>query len=54
MHGDQPLETRRVPIGGGDCGTLREVLRHPSVEKATQIDIDEMVTRYSEKYFPEL
>ncbi|WP_111655496.1 polyamine aminopropyltransferase [Isoalcanivorax indicus] len=43
-----------VIIGGGDCGTLREVLRHPGVEKATQIDIDEMVTRMSEKYFPEL
>ena len=43
-----------VIIGGGDCGTLREVLRHPGVEKVTQIDIDEMVTRMSEKYFPEL
>ncbi|MFZ5757403.1 MAG: polyamine aminopropyltransferase [Pseudomonadota bacterium] len=41
-------------IGGGDCGTLREVLRHPGVERATQIDIDEQVTRMSEKYFPEL
>ena len=45
---------RVVIIGGGDCGTLREVLRHPGVESAVQIDIDEMVTRYSEKYFPEL
>lgn len=43
-----------VIIGGGDCGTLREVLKHPGVKKATQIDIDEMVTRMSEKYFPEL
>jgi spermidine synthase len=43
-----------VIIGGGDCGTLREVLKHPGVEKAWQIDIDEMVTRMSEKYFPEL
>lgn len=43
-----------VIIGGGDCGSLREVLRHPGVEKATQIDIDEQVTRLSEKYFPEL
>ena len=37
---------RVVIIGGGDRGTL--LLRHPGVEKATQIDIDEMVTRYSE------
>ncbi|HQY49979.1 MAG TPA: polyamine aminopropyltransferase, partial [Thermomonas sp.] len=45
---------RVVIIGGGDCGTLREVLRHPGVEKAVQCDIDEQVTRMAEKYFPEL
>ena len=45
---------RVVIIGGGDCGTLREVLRHPGVVKATQCDIDEQVTRMAEKYFPEL
>jgi len=43
-----------VIIGGGDCGTLKEVLKHPSVEKVTQVDIDERVTRLSEQYFPEL
>ena len=41
-------------IGGGDCGTLREVLRHPGVERAVQCDIDEQVTRMAEKHFPEL
>jgi spermidine synthase len=41
-------------IGGGDCGTLKEVLKHPSIEQAIQIDIDERVTRLSEIYFPEL
>lgn len=41
-------------IGGGDCGTLREVLRHPGVEKAWQVEIDERVTRLSEQYFPAL
>jgi spermidine synthase len=46
---------RRVAIiGGGDCGTLREVLKHPEVEKAVQIDIDEVVTRAAEQHFPEL
>jgi spermidine synthase len=45
---------RVVIIGGGDCGTLAEVLKHESVEKVSQIDIDEQVTRLSEKYFPEL
>ncbi|MGD9888147.1 MAG: polyamine aminopropyltransferase [Halothiobacillaceae bacterium] len=43
-----------VIIGGGDCGTLREVLKHPGVERVTQIDIDEVVTRMAEKWFPEL
>lgn len=41
-------------IGGGDCGTLREVLKHPGVENAWQVDIDEQVTRLAEIYFPEL
>ena len=45
---------RVVIIGGGDCGTLREVLKHPGVEKVTQCDIDEQVTRMAEKYVPEL
>ena len=45
---------RVVIIGGGDCGTLREVLKHKEVEHATQCDIDEQVTRMAEKYFPEL
>jgi spermidine synthase len=45
---------RVVIIGGGDCGTLREVLKHPGVTSATQCDIDEQVTRMAEKWFPEL
>ncbi|HET6655466.1 MAG TPA: polyamine aminopropyltransferase [Gammaproteobacteria bacterium] len=49
-----PDPRRVVIIGGGDCGTLREVLRHPGVEHALQVDIDEAVTRLAEKYFPEL
>ncbi|MFZ7094993.1 polyamine aminopropyltransferase [Luteimonas dalianensis] len=49
-----PDPKRVAIIGGGDCGTLREVLRHPGVEKAVQCDIDEQVTRMSEKHFPEL
>ena len=45
---------RVVIIGGGDCGTLREVLRHDEVERAVQVEIDERVTRLAEQYFPEL
>jgi spermidine synthase len=48
-------DPRRVAIvGGGDCGTLREVLRHTGVQEVVQIDIDEQVTRLSERHFPEL
>jgi len=46
---------KRVAIvGGGDCGTLNEVLKHPEVEQVTLIDIDERVVRLSEVHFPEL
>ena len=59
MMAHAPLFTHPDPknvviIGGGDCGTLREVLRHPGVVTAVQCDIDEQVTRMAEKYFPEL
>lgn len=49
-----PAPKNVVIIGGGDCGTLREVLKHPGVETVKQIDIDEVVTQMSLKYFPEL
>jgi spermidine synthase len=49
-----PAPKRVAIIGGGDCGTLREVLRHPQIESAVQIDIDERVTRVAEQFFPEL
>lgn len=49
-----PDPKRVVIIGGGDCGTLREVLKHKGVERALQVEIDERVTRLSEQYFPEL
>lgn len=45
---------RVVIIGGGDCGSLREVLKHTSVQQVTQVDIDERVTRLAEQYFPSL
>lgn len=49
-----PKPDNVLVIGGGDCGTLREVLRHPEVKMAQQVEIDERVTRLSEQYFPEL
>ena len=49
-----PSPKRVLIIGGGDCGTLSEVLRHDAIESCTQVEIDEQVTRLSEQYFPEL
>lgn len=49
-----PKPQKVVIIGGGDCGTLREVLRHDTVSEAWQVEIDERVTRLAEEYFPEL
>lgn len=49
-----PAPRRVWIIGGGDCGSLKEVLKHPEVESAVQIEIDERVTRLAEQYFPEL
>lgn len=49
-----PDPKRVLVIGGGDCGTLREVLRHPGLEQVWQVEIDERVTRLSEIHFPDL
>jgi len=48
-----PNPKKVIIIGGGDCGTLKEVLKHP-IESVVQIDIDEKVTQLATKYFPEL
>lgn len=39
-------------IGGGDGGVLREVLRHPSVERAVLCEIDASVIDMCREYFP--
>jgi spermidine synthase len=49
-----PDPQRVLVIGGGDCGTLHEVLKHKTVTLAEQVELDERVTRVSEKFFPEL
>lgn len=38
-------------IGGGDCGCVREILRHECVERVVQCEIDERVTRVCNEYF---
>ena len=43
-----------VVVGGGDCGTLREVAKHSCIKNIKQVEIDQRVTELSEKFFPEL
>ena len=40
-------------IGGGDGGSLREVLKHRSVKRATMVDIDGDVVQASKDYLPQ-
>ena len=39
-------------IGGGEGATLREVLKHGTVEKVIMIEIDEIMVDVSRKYLP--
>lgn len=45
---------RVLIIGGGDGGTLEEVLKHPNVEQATLVEIDETVIAASREHLPEI
>lgn len=41
-------------IGGGDGGTLREVLKHEVVERVTLVELDSGVIEASKEFFPTL
>ncbi len=45
---------RILVIGGGDGGTVREALKHPSVEHVDLVEIDARVTEAARRFFPEL
>lgn len=49
-----PNPRKVLVIGGGDGGTVREVLKHPEVEQVTLVEIDEMVVEKCKEYFPEV
>jgi len=40
-------------LGGGEGATLREVLRHPDVQRCTMVDIDGEVVALSKRFLPE-
>lgn len=54
-----PLNSHPAPkeiliVGGGDGGSVREVMKHPEVEHVTLCEIDEKVIEVSKKYFPNM
>jgi spermidine synthase len=40
-------------VGGGDCGIAEEVLKHKTVRRLTQVEIDASVVEFSKEHFPE-
>ncbi len=40
-------------VGGGDCGIAEEVLKHKTVERLTQVEIDPAVIEFAKEHFPE-
>lgn len=49
-----PNPKKVLVVGGGDGGAIREILKHPSVEKAVLCEIDEDVIIECKKYLPEI
>jgi spermidine synthase len=47
-----PKASRALVIGGGDGGTLQQVLQHPNIANATLVDIDRKVVETCKRYFP--
>ena len=45
---------RVLVIGGGDGGIAREVLRHPGIERVTQVEIDGEVVEICKEHLPAL
>ena len=43
---------RVLIVGGGDGGSLQQVLRYPSVTEAVVCEMDRQVVDYSRQYFP--
>src|SRR3954471_20502639 len=40
-------------VGGGDCGIAEEVLKHRTIVRLTQVEIDAAVVEFSKEHFPE-
>jgi spermidine synthase len=40
-------------VGGGDCGIAEEALKHKTLVRVTQVEIDAAVVEFSKEHFPE-
>ncbi|HBK86545.1 MAG TPA: spermidine synthase [Firmicutes bacterium] len=49
-----PNPKKVLVVGGGDGGSIREILKHKSVEQAILVDIDERVVELSKQYLPSI
>ena len=49
-----PNPKRALVIGGGDGGTVRELLKHDSLEEVVMVEIDQVVVDASKKHLPTL
>jgi len=49
-----PSPAEVLIIGGGDCGALTEVMKHPEVKHCLMCELDKMVVETSKKHLPEL
>ncbi|MDT8716505.1 polyamine aminopropyltransferase [Clostridium sp. 19966] len=49
-----PNPKKVLVVGGGDGGAIREILKHPSVEKAVLCEIDACVVEECKKFLPEI
>ena len=49
-----PNPRKVAVIGGGDGGTIREIVKHDTVEKAVLVEIDAEVIEASRRYLPEI
>lgn len=47
-----PNPKRVLVIGGGDGGTVREILRHPGIEHVDLVEIDGVVIDAAKQFFP--
>jgi len=49
-----PQPKNVLVIGGGDGGAIREIVKHPEVERAVLVEIDGEVVESSRRFLPEI